>query len=802
MCCAGCAAAASAISTGGWSAYYRFRDSMATRPEAATETERARWSESDNPEVLTQISTTTTDGFRRIKLLAEGLRCAACAWLIEQDLATEPGVSQVQVHYDARTLTLEWNPQRLPLSRLFERLAALGYRAYPYSARQEEQLNDKERRQLLIGLGIAGLGMMQVMMYALGIYLGAGETGNDAYLQLLRWAALVVTTPVVAIAARPFFVGAAAGLRNRHLTMDVPVSLAIGLAYLASCWSTFVHGPEVYFDSVVMFTFFLLLGRWLEAQVRARALRATLGAGQRMPRMVTQVEGGLPRSVPLSAVVPGDRLQIAAGEMIACDAHVLSGTSTVDESLLNGEAEPVAKAPGSAVVSGSVNLDQPLDVEVVRASDASRHAVLSALSARAQAGKPRAARWSDQVATWFVGGVLLLAGAVYGLWLHWAPEDAFWITLSVLVVTCPCALSLATPTALTAAHQVLQRAGLLAISDRLIETLPAIGLVVFDKTGTLTSTTPQLHSIRRLGLRSESELLALAAAIESGSQHPVASGVRAGAAQRRLALPEVRDLTQLAGGGMRGRTESGNDVLVAPPTVLGEQGVTAAVPDEGGMKWIGVAVNGECCGWLGLVESLRPSAESAVQGLLDQGLEVALLSGDEPATVAAIAERLGVPTWHARQSPESKLDWIRAQQLRGTRVLMVGDGTNDAPVLAAADLGIAVDQGSDMARINADAVVLQGALEALPHSRAIARRTRALVRQNLTWALGYNVVALPLAAAGGVPPWAAAVGMSASSLVVVLNALRVYRGPHSDHSRQRTRTAVSVPSVARPTVSL
>ncbi|HNB84555.1 MAG TPA: heavy metal translocating P-type ATPase [Pseudomonadales bacterium] len=776
MCCPGCAAVARSIVEGGLDRFYRLRDRPALNPDDPALSGLPDFSEYDHPAVAAELVQVAEDGSHHVSLLLAGMNCAACVWLIESGLKAQSGIRSISVNFDQRRAEVNWQADQIRLGEIVATLHRLGYRAEPFTVTAKEQLLQRERRDLLIGLGFAGIGMMQVMMYSGALYLDDFLEFERNYQTLLRWASLLLTLPVVAISSRPFFSGAWRDLRQRRPGMDVPVALAIALAFLVSVWATFTQGPAVYFDSVVMFVFFLLLGRFLERTVRERAGLAALDLRSRLPRLATRVCEKGEESVPLRRLQVGDLLLIRPGEVIPTDGVVQNGRSSVDESLLTGERLPVLREVGDRLLGGSINLEQPLWISVSCGVEHSRLAMIERLLQQAQADKPHIIQLTDRIASHFVTVMLGCAASVYLFWWWQGSADAFWITLSVLVITCPCALSLATPTVLTAATLALQKQGFLAIKGHVIESLNQIDQVVFDKTGTLTE--QRLRLLRTLpaaGLDADG-CLALAAALEGASRHPIAATLIDAAASRALPVSRVIELCSSAGQGVEG-VWRGESVRIGTPEFIrallrSEQPVT---PPSADGKWLALASESQLLAWFELEEPQRRDAAASLRQLASRGLHLALMSGDVPAAVAPLAASLNLVDWQASMTPEAKLAAVRARQQSGAKVLMVGDGVNDAPVLAGANLAVAIDEGSDLAKSSADAIILNGRLSSLVAAFVVADRSSRVIRQNLLWAFGYNLLAIPFAAAGWVSPYLAALGMSLSSLLVVANALRLLR---------------------------
>lgn len=766
MCCPGCEAVAGAIVSGGLDNFYRYREGNNERPEAAPEFDR--WQVYDLAEVQQNFVHTGAEGHSIARLLIGGISCAACVWLIEKHLGGLPGVRKVAVNASSQRGQIEFDPAQIQPGKIFASLAKIGYCPAPATATSSEQMLQQERRLAMRRLGVAGLGTMQVMMFAIALYFGASQ-GIDSQLQaFFRWVSLLVATPVVCYAAQSFFSAAWHALRNRQLIMDVPVSLAIGLAYGASVYATVFNTGEVYFESVSMFTFFLLLGRSLEMRARHRAGLASGSLTQLLPLTAQRIGAAGVEAVPVAALQEGDHVLLRPGDTVPADGEVFAGQSGVDESLLSGEAAQQQKTKGSVVFAGSVNGDSSLKMRVTAAGQATRLSAIERLVDAAQLQKPVQLALADRLAGHFVAGVLLVALGAYVVWWQLDSARAFWVALSVLVVTCPCALSLATPAALASASLRLQQLGLLVARGHVLETLPQLSRVIFDKTGTLTVGEPQLVHVQWLRQGwNEQRAKTVAAALESENNHPLAHAFRPWAGN--AAVSQLRVHT---GQGVEGVVD-GEHYRLGRADFAQNQPIFP--PAGQAVQWLLLADEQGAICWFGLADQLRATASTAVAGLAATGLQVELLSGDQSGEVERLARAIPIAHYRAGASPEEKLTHLRVLQQRGEKLLMVGDGINDVPVLAAADVSVAMASATDLAQSKADAILLHGDLQALPRALALAAKCRTIIRQNLSWALLYNLLALPLACFALVPPWAAALGMSASSLVVVTNALRLSR---------------------------
>ena len=753
FCCEGCAAAARWIAGAALDDYYALRSAPATRVTASGEDYRA-W---DHPSVLAEHAAVVPGG-REIGLLTDGMRCAACAWLIDHALRREPGVLDVLANAITGRIVLRWDPAQVALSRLLARLDTLGYRPGLAGELTRERRRAEERRRSLLRIGVAAFGAIQAMMFAEALYWDPHGTMAIPTRDFFRWLTCLVSTPVVLYAGAPFLSGMARELRGRRLGMDTLVAGSILLAWAASVQQTVVGGPHVWFDAAAMFVLLLLLARLLEQRARALAgARVEAMARARPALALRERDDGRRERVPIGELRRGDVVAVAAGEAVPADGVLCDAAAGFDESLLTGESRPVRHAPGEPVLAGSVCREVPARIEVTDTGAATRLSQLLRLVERAQATRPRLARLADRVAVAFTWLLLACAALTGWWWRGHDPARALETTLAVLVVSCPCALSLAIPAALTVAHGALARLGVLVVGSEALATLARVDRIVFDKTGTLASGAAQLQQVTTFAGCSRERALALAAALERDSTHPLA----------RLFAPMAAglvatDLRTQPGQGVEGRIDGRR-------WRIGRADFAAGGADDGAI-WLGDGST--AAARFTVHEQVRDDAATTVAQLRAQGIAVDLCSGDAREAVQRVAASVGIAAPLARQSPEDKLAHVRAAQARGQVVAMVGDGINDAPVLAGADVAIAMGEGSALAHGAADVVLHGSSLRRIAQAIALARRTRRIVRQNLAWAMAYNLAAIPLAAAGMIGPWQAALGMAASSLLVTLNALR------------------------------
>jgi Cu2+-exporting ATPase len=778
LCSTACQEIATRIRDKGLTGFYRFR-STATAP-AGTDTGSGRWASYDRDALQKEFVSTHSDGSREARLLVQGVRCAACSWLIERAMAAVPGVYEIAVDPLTTRTRLRWDPRVTRLSELLACIAVLGYDPCPYTEDEAGRAAILERRAALPRLIVAGLGMSEVMGYAIALYGGALHDADPAVHRFLRLISLLVATPVVFYAGAPFFKGALRGMRLGRPGMDVPVGLAIAAAYAASVWNTFSGSGPIYFDSAVMFVFFLSCARFLEMSGRHRALSLTGALARTLPRVATRLRDGRPEIVGVVELEPGDLVLVPPGQSIPVDGRLESASARVDESLLTGESRPVRKAAGDPVVAGSINLLGAATVCTERVGASTVLAQISRLIGVAREERPRLVEITDRVAVWFVTGVLALAVAAGAAWWLLEPSRAFEVVLAVLVVTCPCALALATPAAFTVGMSALARQGVLLRRAGALETLSRVTDLVFDKTGTLTEHSAGIQHIETFAGGDPERMLELAALLESRSEHPLARAFP----PPGTTLP-VTEVAAVPGQGLEGCVDGARLRIGTRAFVLGlDSEITSGDGIESAVQSVYLGSESQLMARFEIAERVRADAPAALAALQAAGIKLAIASGDQPGPVRAAAHRLGVDAWHARLAPAGKLDLVRRMQQDARIVGMVGDGINDSPVLAGADVSVAVGSGTSLAQHAADCILMGPGLGALPAAVTHARRTMQIVRQNLCWAVAYNVVAVPLAVTGMLAPWLAALGMSASSLLVTFNALRLGRLRQADAAKR------------------
>ncbi len=754
FCCDGCAGAAQWIADAKLGDYYNLR----SEPAGQVGTDPVDFAVWDRDDLLADHVRTIAGGCE-ITVLSDGMRCAACAWLVDRALRRETGVLDAGANAVTGRIRIQWDPQRTALSTLLRRVASLGYRPYLSGGEAREQARRNERNRWLIRLGVAGIGAMQAMMFAEALYLDVNNEMSIPTRDFFRWLTLLVSSPVVFYSGWPFISGMVRELRGRRLGMDTLVASATLLAYGASIVETLRGGPHVWYDAAVMFVFLLLAARMLEQRARNIASAQVDALARARPAIaVRELIDGTREAVPVAALQVDDIACVGIGDVVPADGVLLDDAACFEEALLTGESSPMRKLAGAPVYAGTVCREQPARVHVREVGADTRLSQLARLVEHAQAHRPPLARLADRIAGYFVVVLLLVAAVVWLGWRIHDPSRAFEVTLALLVISCPCALSLSIPAALAVAHGALARIGVLALRPDALETLAGVTDIVFDKTGTLSNGRPQLATVVGFDGFDTQQALRIAAALERDSGHPLAHVFT-----HINDAPRATAVRAVPGAGIEG-------VVDGVSWRLGHAGFACQGADDGEL-WLGDGQRGVAR--FGVRETARREAAEALAALRMQGLQLHLSSGDGVAAVARFGQQLGIDDVHARQSPEQKLAFVRRLQREGRRVAMVGDGLNDAPVLAGADVSLALAEGAALAQRAADLVVTHPSLLRISDAITLARRTRLIIRQNLAWALGYNLLALPLAAAGLVTPWLAALGMAVSSLTVTLNALRL-----------------------------
>lgn len=765
FCCNGCAGAFALIGGLGLGDWYRRRgQEQIFRPIDVGDAETVTLDPA-------RYVVTKPDGTAALDLLIEGMHCAACVWLIEQALARQPGVVAARLNMTTRRLHVEWQPDRVTASTLVDTVTRLGYRATPFDPCRLGDSARREEKELLRCLAVAGFAAANIMLMSVAVWSGHAGSMGEATRGVFHFVSALIAIPTVAYAGRPFFRSAAVALKARRLNMDVPISLGVTLATLMSLYQTLIGGQHAYFDAAVSLLFFLLIGRYLDRLARARAHGAAEHLVALQASAVRRVlPDGRREAIPASEVAVGDRVAVAVGERIGVDGTVAVGRSDIDTGLVTGESLPQTAGPGTQVFAGTLNLSGPLEITVSAAAGGTLLAEIAQLMEAAEQGRSGHVRLADRVARAYAPVVHVLGLSTFLLWLALGAgwEQALMNAIAVLIITCPCALALAVPAVQVVASGRLFRAGVLLKSADALERLANVNTVLFDKTGTLTVGRPQL----RIGEGYNADDLMLASAIAANSRHVLARALANSGAAAPLPADQVREIP---GDGLVAQTATGEVRLGRAAFV----GAPTSEINEGPEVWLRHP-DGRLARFQ-FVDPVRPDAAATVAGLSKGGLTVGLLSGDRPDVVEAIARRVGIADWRGGVSPSAKVAAIADRQAQGARVLMVGDGLNDAPALAAATVSMSPSSGADITQTAADLVFQGDRLAGVALARQVALRSRRLAWQNIAVALGYNALAVPLAVAGQVTPLVAAIAMSSSSLVVVLNALRL-RGEANERS--------------------
>lgn len=761
MCCPGCQAVAESIVENGLEDYYQFRTEPAAQGEAEFQDTLSKLAMYDDPS-LQEDFVYDEGNNKQIQLTVEGITCAACGWLIEKQLARVDGIAQVSVNVSERRAAVTWSADTIHLSGILKALKKIGYTALPFQPDQHEASYKSEQKQFLKKLGLAGIMTMQVMMLMTGLYFdlfGAIELETRQY---FYWVALVLTTPVVFYSGSTFYLGAIKALSARTVNMDVPVTIAVFGTYIAGIKSILLETGDVYFESICMFIFLLLLSRYLEHRSRHRATQISANMMQYIPVTAHRMtEDGQLQPCLAKHLVVGDKVLVKAGETIPVDGRIIDGMSAIDESMLTGEFEPVNKGIGAAVFGGTVNQQSTLTVEVHQQLKYALVNQIIRLQSTAMANKPKAAQMADSFSRYFVTAVLIISALTFAYWHGQGNVEAFWIAIAVLVATCPCALGLATPSALTCAMARLNKQGILLKRADALEQITTVDTIALDKTGTLTEGKFSINNSWFANADDAAYYLAVTASLESRSEHPIS---KAFYAERQLA---VADFEVSAGGGIQG-TVNGTHYRLGSASFT--QVNAAQVPIAANVFLVS---QGTCVATFEVSDSLKQDTAETLAAL--HQYQLVLLSGDTQHNVDKLASALPLAQATGGLTPEQKYQAVQALQQQHHKVMMLGDGINDAPVLASADVSVAVGNATDIARNAADVVLLSESLASVPVLLDIAQKTRRKIRQNILWALGYNLIILPFAVSGLLLPWMAVIGMSLSSIIVVSNSTRLLR---------------------------
>lgn len=771
FCCRGCQGAYRMICDAGLGTFYqRSERSTPTVAESTT----SSYTETD----LLQHIVSEGD-LCRIDILVSGITCPSCVWLLERMLGRVPGVEHVSISYSGGIASLRFDHERVVPLELFSVIARLGYSPRPYSTDQSEKEARRERDDLLLRFGTALFLTMQLMAYSYALYAGYFQGMGEGMKQLLQYVSLLVTTPVVFYSGWPFIVGAWRSLKTAAPGMDLLIAMGALSAWFYSVWALF-SGQETYFESAATIVTFVLIGRLLELSVRRRAMSGISALYGAAPQRATVVGDGGSRLVDVEEVRPGELLLVRQGERFPVDCLIVEGETEVDQSLATGESQPVLLVCGDDVRSGCVNVSAPVTVQALRPAGQSYLMRVASLVQMAQAGKPKLQQLADRVSGWFVPAVILLAlldCAGRLLYFGASTGAAIMSALSIVLIACPCAMGLAVPAAVLAACSRSASLGIILRGGDVIERLGSIDSALFDKTGTITCGRPSVMQLDTYSDHAGSVVLQAAATVEEQASHPLARAIVQHAAEQGYQPEPCREFRSVPGRGISGILPNGARVLCGSQSFLLEQGISAEIDRQFDISAIAVliAIDGRLAGRFVLSDQLREGARAVISGLAAEQMDIRLISGDHQATVDRIAAEIGVSSAQGGMTPDQKLVYVTELQQRGRRVLMVGDGVNDAPALAAATVSCSLSGSSDIALENADVIITGDDLSRIATAYRISRATMTIIKQNLAWAFVYNIIGIPLAMTGLLTPVYAAVAMTASSLLVSLNSLRLMR---------------------------
>ncbi|MEM5478503.1 heavy metal translocating P-type ATPase [Pseudoalteromonas fuliginea] len=762
MCCIGCQAVAQNIVDQGMTDYYKYRTVRAGKVEQLVPEQLAFIKSYDNEDIQDEFIA-TNDNISEVLLSVEGITCAACAWLIEKQLLNLKTVKRVDVNTSTNRAMIQWDKTNTPLSEIITSLAKIGYKAYPFQSDIEAQQKQQTAKAYIRRLGVAGLMTMQVMMFAFAMYFGMFSGMDSNFEQYFRWISLVLASPVILYSALPFLTNAINGLKAKQLNMDLPVSLAIFGAFGASCYATFMQVGEVYFESVCMFTFLLLLGKYLEFRARLKASEFTANLQKLLPLTARTInDSGEELIIAAKKLKLNDVVLIKAGETIPADGELIKGKTTVDESMMTGEHQPVTKFIGHNVYAGCVNHDGVIEIKINKIGQNTLLNQIIRLQHNALTKRPKLVEITDKVAQWFIASLLIFASLTAIGWYQIDPEHAFWITISVLVATCPCALSLAIPTALTCAVATLTRKGVLIKQAHVLETLSQITLFAFDKTGTLTQGKFSLDEVDILDKQyTKAQVLDMAAMLERYSEHPIASAFD----EFTPAHCSLNNVEVHPGLGISAQ-DANNHYAIGKSGWFNSKKSNAQAS---------LYINKQVVARFYFIDKVKSDAKKLIDSLQSQNLTCHMLTGDASDAGQKVAKQLNLESVQSGCSPQDKQTAVEQWASQNEVVAMVGDGVNDSPVFASAHLSIAMETGADISKNSADVVLLNSDLASIDHLLNVAKQTRRIIKQNLALSLLYNASILPLAALGLVAPWMAVIGMSASSIIVISNSLRLLK---------------------------
>lgn len=774
FCCYGCLAVAQTILGHGLSAYYQFRQGNHQTSELISQERIEKLRVYDSPAFQKQFVYFTPDkSYYETHLVIQGLHCPACVWLIEKRLIRLNGLDSVTVNLTTGRASIRWQQDIMPLSKIVEAILHLGYQATPDMQQQQAKLFKQQKNEALTRVGLSGLFMMQVMMLSVGLYLGVEMDMIKAHQTFIRWCCLALTFPVLWLCGRPFFKSAWIALWHRQLNMDVPVVTALTICFVASIWFTLTGGEDVYYDAICMFVFFLSLSRFIDLNARYK-LSAPFFAFQSLtPQWATRCVEQQYETVATHDVQPGDRLLVKPGETIPADGCIVKGETSVSESMLTGESCPKYKQPGDSVYTGSQNIEQAIILKVQASGLNTLLSQMIRLLSTAQSQKSKMVERANDIAQWFIAAVLgiTLITCVVG-WFNQL-DNLLPTVIAMLVVTCPCALSLAIPTVVTCGTYRLMRQGILVVNNHLLHGLTQITDVVFDKTGTLTTGQLSVTHYECLTQSATVDVKQVAYTLEQNSEHPIAKAIVSYCEPFVNTPLSVQRVKLYANQGVEATIDSKTYRLGRLSFVQAQWQDTSSCDEQTQAQFSYLGDEKQLLAKFQTSDQVRENASELIEYLHSKGLCVHLLSGDPSSAPRQIGQQLNIKHVTANASIEEKLAYVNHLISQSKKVLMVGDGVNDAAVLKRAHVSIAVQSATELAKMNADGILVSNNLNDIRRACQIAQKAQFIMSQNITWAIVYNVFALPLAMLGWVTPYWAALGMSVSSLCVVVNATRL-----------------------------
>ncbi|HFL8824289.1 MAG TPA: heavy metal translocating P-type ATPase [Candidatus Azoamicus sp. OHIO1] len=776
MCCPGCLAVAEFILENNLNEYYSYREKPSPSIKESYFEDLKSFDIHDESEIQKDFINIKNNKIASVILLIDGISCAACTWLIERHLKNIRGIKIISLNLITRKAKIEWYIEELTLNLILKEIKKIGYSASPYTLKKQEKQYTEESKRLLKKLIVAGIGMMQVMMLAIALYMGKKMDMIESYKIFIRWISLIITTPILIYSAENIFYNAYKNLKMATLGMDVPIALSLLIAYFSSIYNMQYNLDHVYFDSISMFIFFLLIAKFLEMRARHNSSKIIHSLQKLSTGTATLINNinhiNKQKKIKIDHLKYGDFILVKPGEIIPLDGIIKDGNGVIDESMLTGESKPVYKKSGMNVIGGTNNIDNILIIKVTKTKKKSKIASIIELLEQANLARPKITNTINKIAKYFVLATLSITTFVTIIWIYFGKDNILEITLSMLVVTCPCALSLATPMAITSCTNLLAKSGFLITKEHVLETLNNITDVVFDKTGTLTINNFYLKNIIVNNI-SIHESFSIALALEKNSHHPIAKAFTRHTLVKNSSNFLQKNVKNFPNQGIQGEI-NGQEYRIGKLqfikdwitnkeiNIIGKNGI-----------WIVLANKNEILTWFNLTNPIRKQAYKCINELKLLGVNLHILSGDSSNDVEKVSRKLRINNTKKNFTVEDKVLYIKKLQNIGLIVMMVGDGINDAPALNISHVSTSMGSGTDLAKINSDSVLLNNNLSIISDAIKNAKKTTNVIVQNIIWALAYNTVGLVTAGLGLIEPYYAAIGMSMSSLLVIFNSKKL-----------------------------